>query len=137
MQYTDYYATQGLNASAGADEIKRAYRKLARKSHPDVSKEPDAEQRFKEVAEAYEVLRDAEKHAAYDQTGRGFAGGTMPPDWDAGFEFLAIARNAGVRALLVHALHDRAPQFYEHYGFQASPTHPLTLMLRLVQGVGA
>ena len=59
----------GIERSASQDEIKRAYRKLARKYHPDVSKEPDAEKRFKEVGEAYEVLKDPEKRAAYDRLG--------------------------------------------------------------------
>jgi curved DNA-binding protein len=87
MQYKDYYATLGVERTADADGIKRAYRKLARKYHPDVSKEADAEARFKEVAEAYEVLKDADKRAAYDQIGRQWSGGVPPPDWDAGFEF--------------------------------------------------
>ena len=98
MQYKDYYAALGLDASAGADEIKRAYRKLARKYHPDVSKEPDAEAHFKEVAEAYEVLKDADKRAAYDQIGRRFSGGGLPPDWDAGFEFHGGNAQAGTAA---------------------------------------
>jgi curved DNA-binding protein len=90
MQYKDYYATLGVARDAPADEIKRAYRKLARKYHPDVSKEPDAEARFKETAEAYEVLQDAERRAAYDEVGRRWSGGDgaePPPGWDAGFEF--------------------------------------------------
>ncbi|MDH5577091.1 MAG: DnaJ domain-containing protein, partial [Betaproteobacteria bacterium] len=75
---------------APADEIRKAFRKLARKYHPDVSKEPDAEARMKEVNEAYAVLSDPEKRAAYDQLGRGYQPGQEfrpPPDWDAGFEF--------------------------------------------------
>ncbi len=84
MQYKDYYQVLGVTRSADAEEVKRAYRKLARKYHPDVSKEKDAESKFKEVQEAYEVLRDAEKRAAYDQLGRDYRPGQQfrpPPDW--------------------------------------------------------
>jgi curved DNA-binding protein len=84
MQYKDYYQVLGVRRTADAEEIKRAYRKLARKYHPDVSDEKNAEDRFKEVAEAYEVLRDADKRAAYDQLGRDYRGGQQfrpPPDW--------------------------------------------------------
>jgi len=90
MEFKDYYAIMGVARDATQDEIKRAYRKLARKYHPDVSKEKDAEARFKEVGEAYEVLKDAEKRAAYDQLGANWKAGQdfrPPPDWDAGFEF--------------------------------------------------
>jgi len=64
MQYRDYYEILGVTRGADADEVKRAYRKLARKYHPDVSKEKNAEDKFKEVQEAYEVLRHADKRAA-------------------------------------------------------------------------
>ena len=69
MEYKDYYKIMGLAKSATKDEVKRAYKKLARKYHPDVSKEKDAEAKFKELGEAYEVLKDTEKRAAYDQLG--------------------------------------------------------------------
>lgn len=88
----------GVSRDATQDEIKRAYRKLARKYHPDVSKEPDAEARFKEVGEAYEVLKDPEKRAAYDQLGANWKAGqdfNPPPDWDAGFEFSGGGFTAG------------------------------------------
>jgi curved DNA-binding protein len=88
MQYRDYYEILGVIRSAGADEVKRAYRKLARKFHPDVSKEKNAENKFKEVQEAYEVLRDPEKRAAYDQLGRDYRTGQQfrpPPDWSQRF----------------------------------------------------
>ena len=89
MEFKDYYEIMGLKRDATQDEIKRAYRKLARKYHPDVSKETDAEARFKEVGEAYEVLKDPEKRAAYDQHGAGWKAGQEfrpPPDWNQGFE---------------------------------------------------
>jgi curved DNA-binding protein len=87
MKYKDYYAILGVERGANDDDIKKAYRKLARKYHPDVSKEPDAEDKFKEVSEAYETLKDAEKRAAYDQLGRHSTGEDFrpPPDWQQQF----------------------------------------------------
>ena len=84
MKYQDYYQILGVTREASAEDIKRAYRRLARKYHPDVSAEAGAEERFKEVAEAYEVLRDAEKRAAYDQLGNNWRAGQEfrpPPGW--------------------------------------------------------
>ena len=94
MEYKDYYKILGVERGAPQDAIKRAYRKLARKYHPDVSKEPDAEARFKELGEAYEVLKDPQKRAAYDHLGSGWSSGQEfrpPPGWDAGFEFRGAA----------------------------------------------
>ncbi len=92
MRFKDYYEVMGVQRGATQDEVKRAYRKLARRYHPDVSKEKDAEERFKELQEAYEVLKDPEKRAAYDQLGANWRQGQEfrpPPDWGKGFEFSA------------------------------------------------
>jgi curved DNA-binding protein len=92
VEYKDYYRILGVARGATQEEIKRAYRLAARKYHPDVSKEPNAEEKFKEVAEAYEVLKDPKKRAAYDQLGSWQPGQEFrpPPDWERqfrGFEF--------------------------------------------------
>lgn len=90
MEYKDYYATMGVPRTASADDIKKAYRKLARKYHPDVSKEANAEEKFKEVQEAYEVLKDSKKRGAYDQLGSQWQGGQEfrpPPGWQVYTDF--------------------------------------------------
>ena len=84
MKFQDYYEVMGVARDASAEDIKRAYRKLARKYHPDVSKEADADARFKQLGEAYEVLKDPEKRAAYDRLGENWRAGEdfrPPPGW--------------------------------------------------------
>ena len=117
MKFKDYYAVLGVSRDASQEDIKRAYRRLARKYHPDVSKAGDAEERFKELQEAYAVLKDAEKRATYDQLGSNWQAGeefSPPPGWDFGYEFQR-AGSAGVdasafsdffEALFGHGLHE-------------------------------
>jgi len=102
MEFKDYYEIIGINPDANQNEIKRAYKKLARKYHPDVSKDSDAEMKFKELGEAYEVLKDPEKRVAYDQFGANYIAGqnfNPPPDWDAGFKFNGGGFSAGDSAV--------------------------------------
>jgi curved DNA-binding protein len=90
MKFKDYYHTLGVARDAPAEDIKHAYRRLARKFHPDLNKGAEAEASFKELGEAYEVLKDPEKRAAYDDVGKRWQGGAgqePPPGWDSGYEF--------------------------------------------------
>jgi curved DNA-binding protein len=98
MEFKDYYEILGVERGASEDDIRKSYRKLARRYHPDVSKEPDAETRMRNINEAYEVLGDKEKRAAYDDLASGVAAGAgmggatgggfrPPPGWERGFEF--------------------------------------------------
>jgi curved DNA-binding protein len=98
MKYKDYYAILGVKRDAGPDDIKKAYRKLAQKYHPDVSKDPKGEEKFKDVAEAYQTLKDPEKRAAYDQLGSAYQPGQEfrpPPDWEKQFNAGGQGRDGG------------------------------------------
>lgn len=90
VEYKDYYKILDVPGDASQDDIQKAYRKLARKYHPDLNKEPGAEKKFKEIGEAYEVLKDPEKRKKYDQLGTHWQNGqdfNPPPDWDMNFDF--------------------------------------------------
>jgi len=129
MEFKDYYTTLGLSRTATADEIKRAYRKLARKYHPDVSKEKNAEERFKEVQEAYEVLKDSKKRAAYDQLGSQWKNGQdfrPPPDWQGfsgfgGTRFSSEGEGLGGFSDFFEAIFGQARQGGAHRGHQRAP----------------
>lgn len=106
MKFTDYYKTLGVESSASADDIKKAFRKLVRKHHPDLNKAPDAERRMQEINEANDVLSDAEKRLAYDTLARRQAAGqefSPPPGWADGFEFTGRAANGSGSE---HEMHD-------------------------------
>lgn len=120
MQYKDYYQILGVPKDVTGEALKKTFRKLARKYHPDVSKEADAEARMREVNEAYAVLSDPEKRVAYDQLGQGHAPGQdfrPPPDWDAGFEFSGQPYGA-------HETADFSDFFAELFGRMGGHTQP-------------
>jgi len=105
VEYKDYYQTLGVDRNASADDIKKAYRKMVRKYHPDVSKHKDADQKTKEINEAYEVLGNAEKRAAYDQLGRGYHAGEQfrpPPDWGEQYDFAGAGADDFFADLFAH-----------------------------------
>jgi curved DNA-binding protein len=99
IQYKDYYGILGVPRTASQEEMRKAYRKLARKFHPDVNKSPGAENKFKDAAEAYEVLGDAEKRKKYDELGANWRQGQdfhPPPGWEnAHFEFQGRPESMG------------------------------------------
>jgi curved DNA-binding protein len=126
VEFKDYYKIMGVARDATDAQIKQAYRKLARKYHPDVSKEKNAEARFKDVGEAYEVLKNPEKRAAYDQLGQGPRPGEEfrpPPDWASGFEFSGAGAGPGnsSHSDFFEALFGRAAGFRSG---RARQTHP-------------
>jgi curved DNA-binding protein len=117
MKYKDYYKILGVPRDAGEDDIKKAYRKLARKYHPDVSKETDAKEKFQEVSEAYETLHDKEKRAAYDSLGSGFRQGQdfrPPPDW---FERFGAGRSEDLGGVDLSDLFESLGAFGRATGF--------------------
>jgi curved DNA-binding protein len=106
VEYKDYYQTLGVDKAASQADIKKAYRKLVRQYHPDVSKHKDADAKTKELNEAYEVLGNAEKRAAYDELGRAPQGGQgfqPPPDWGTQFDFSGADGNDFFNDLFAHA----------------------------------
>lgn len=99
MEFKDYYQVLGVERSASSDAIKKAFRRLARKHHPDINPAPDSAARMQALNEAYEVLRDDERRAAYDRVGAGAQDGQPfhpPPGWNSGFEFSGAPAGAGV-----------------------------------------
>lgn len=116
MEYKDYYAVLGVDKKASPDDIKHAYRRLARKYHPDVSKETHAEEKFKNLQEAYEVLKDPEKRSAYDQLGHDWKAGQefrRPPGWEGGRPF---TRGEGRQHFSGHDMGDFSDFFSSLFG---------------------
>ncbi len=136
MEFKDYYKIMGVPRDATEAQIKQAYRKLARKYHPDVSKLKDAESRFKDLGEAYEVLKNPEKRAAYDQLGKGPQPGEEfrpPPDWGSGFEFRGpgAASDGAAYSDFFESLFGRASEFRGSSGPARGEDHHAKVMLDL------
>ena len=110
MQFKDYYAVLGVAKTADLDAIKKAYRSLARKNHPDLSKDAGAQERFKEAAQAYAILKDPDKRAAYDALGQAGPQGNFvpPPHWRAQYQSDGDAFEDLDLAELLASLHARA-----------------------------
>jgi curved DNA-binding protein len=140
MKFKDYYQTLGVPREASADDIKHAYRRLARKYHPDLNKQPEAEARFKELGEAYEVLKDPEKRAAYDDVGKRWQPGAEmpPPGWDSGYEFrggedaFAAAGGFGEHSDFFEALFGRRGAQARHRAPPRAMDHHAKVMIDLV-----
>jgi curved DNA-binding protein len=121
MEFKDYYKTLGVEPKATPEEIKKAYKKLARRYHPDVSKEKNAEQKFKEVAEAYEVLKDNDKRQEYDQlkASGGMAGNGQfrpPPDWESATHFYSSPGDQKEFSDFFEAMFGRQGGFHRAHG---------------------
>lgn len=125
MDYRDYYQVLNVQRDATNDDIRKAYRRLARKYHPDISQEPGAETRFKEITEAYEVLKDDEKRRAYDQLGSNWQAGQRfepPPGWNSRFNFSGDINSIGGFSDFFESLFGGAG-FKAAQGFDSGPTH--------------
>ncbi len=132
MEFKDYYQTLNAERDASPEEIKRSYRRLARKYHPDVSDDPEAEERFKEVQEAYEVLKDPEKRVVYDRYGAHWKEGQEsrpPPDWDPNVGFAgggyteASEFSDFFEAMFGRAGHRRSGGGYTHVRLKGEDLH--------------
>ena len=153
MEYKDYYETLGVDKKAEAADIQKAYRKLARQFHPDVNKDPGAESRFKDIGEAYEVLKDPDKRSKYDQYGAAWkqvqTGGAPPPGWegfhfdlgggDSRFEFRNAGGDSGFSSFFDMLFGGAGPQGFPGGGGRAGswtrprrgPNHEVALPLSL------
>ena len=124
MKYKDYYSILGIEQTASDDDIKKAYHKLARKYHPDVSKDPEGEAKFKDVAEAYQTLKDTDKRAAYDRLGKHQSGEDFVPSRDWGKEFNSQF-NDGQSSFEGIDLSDLFASFARHGGGQRNANAPI------------